>query len=98
MRVPSHSPSLQPSLGRRGDIPRKLAGRLGATLGVLCRIALLELAEVEGHVLGDPILSGTAAIADVGDYDLFHLKLKVFEVGAAGLADRQHALVDVLAV
>ena len=38
--------------------------------------SLRELGEVEGHVFGDPILAGAAAIADVGDHDCSILILR----------------------
>lgn len=68
------------------------------SVGLLRRVLVLELREVERDGLGQAVFAAAAAGVDVADDDVFHRELDVLERRGPGLADHQRALLDVLAV
>src|SRR5690349_13204798 len=77
-----------------GDFLRAALLRALLILGL---IRHLELGEVEGDVLGEPVFAAAAAGRHSGDEHFVHRDDEVLQRRATGLAHRENSLVEVLA-
>src|SRR6056297_602180 len=98
-RKPGGRMGFRPSLRHVGtDVPLELGlGALAAFIGLL-DVIHLDLGEIEGDVLGQPVLAARTAGGDGGDEHLVHLDGQIFQRVLARLAADDLRLREVIAV
>src|SRR6185312_3078007 len=69
-----------------GDVPADSDGRVARAVFLLRRVLDLELGEVQGDVLGQPILAAAAARGHRRDHEVLDGDLEILERVLAGLA------------